>query len=127
LFAAIANCGFPEAYQCNTALAICESFARQAGFVWAGGMALGGGGMVRGFPLVEGGGKTILMRQALEMATEGLVQEGAIPHAAREGLAKPLIPHWLYWIVAWRRWKIDAKHYGATKLLKRQPYLANVK
>jgi len=127
LFAAIANCGFPEAYQCNTALVICESFARQAGFVWAGGMALGGGGMVRGFPLVEGGGKTILMRQALEMAAEGLVQEGAIPQAAREGLAKPLIPHWLYWIVAWRRWKIDARHYGATKLLKRQPYLVKAK
>jgi len=83
--------------------------------------------MVRGFPLVEGGGKTILMRQALEMAAEGLVQEGAIPSAAREGLAKPLIPHWLYWIVAWRRWKIDAKHYGATNLLKRQPYLEKTK
>ena len=127
LFAAIANCGFPEAYQCNTALAICETFAWQAGFAWAGGMALGGGGMVNGFPMVEGGGKTILMRQALDLAAEGLVQEGTIPHAARKGLAKPIIPHWMYWIVAWRRWNMDAKHYGATKLLKRQPYLAKAK
>jgi len=36
------------------------------------------------------------MRQALEQAAGGLVQEGAIPQAAREGLAKPIIPHWVY-------------------------------
>ena len=32
------------------------------------------------------------MRQALDMAAEGLVNAGAIPFAAREGLAKPIIP-----------------------------------
>jgi len=124
LFTSIANCGFPEAYQTATALAICEIFAQQAGFEWAGALALGGGGMVSGFPLVEGGGKTILMRQALDLAAEGLVEEGIIPQAARDGLAKPIIPQWMYWIVAWRRWNLDAKKYGSKKLLKRQPYLA---
>jgi len=123
IFAAIANCGFPEAYQCNTALAICEVFAKQAGFKWAGGLALGGGGMVSGYPLAEGGGKTILMRQALEQAAEGLVQEGAIPQAAREGLAKPIIPHWVYWLISFQRWVIDAKSYKALKFLWRKPYL----
>lgn len=125
LFAAIANCGFPEAYQCNTALTICETFARQTGFEWAGGMALGGGGMVAGMPLVEGGGKTILMRQALDLAAEELAQGRAIPQAAREGLAKPIVPHWVYWILSWLTWMRAAKGYGATKILKRRPYLAN--
>jgi len=127
LFAAISNCGFPEAYQTATALAICGTFARQAGFEWAGALALGAGELVNGAPLVESGGKTILMRKALDLAAEALAQGQAIPKTAREGLAKPIVPHWVYWIMGWLRWTTSAKHYGATKLLKRQPYLANAK
>jgi len=127
LFSAIANCGFPEAYQCDTALAICEIFGNQAGFTWAGSLALGGGGMVDGFPLAEGGGKTIRMRHALDLAAEGLVEQGAIPKAAREGLAKPIIPNWAYWLVSFQRWYLDAKSFGALRLLMRMPYLAKAK
>ena len=127
LFAAIANCGFPEAFQCNTALANCESFARGAGFTWAGGMALGAGHMIDGVPLAEGGGMTMMMRQNLEQAAKALVQGQAIPQAARDGLAKPVIPHWVYRLTGWLRWNKQSKDYGAKKLLKRQPYLANVK
>ena len=127
LFVAIANCGFPEAYQTTTALAICETFARQAGFEWAGALALGGGQMVNGFPLAEGGGKTILMRKALDLAAEALAQGQAIPKAARDGLAKPIIPHWMYWLMSWQRWIGDAKGYGALKLLRRQPYLTKAR
>lgn len=127
LFSAVANCGFPEAYQCDTALATCEIFANQAGFEWAGAMALGGGGMVNGFPLAEGGGKTLRMRQSLELAAEGLVQRSAIPPEARDGLAKPIVPSWVYWLMSWQRWNQDARNFGAKKLLKRQPYLAKSK
>ena len=124
LFTAIANCGFPEAFQTATALAICEIFAQQAGFEWAGALALGGGEMIDGAALVEGGGKTIRMRQSLKLAAEALALGGAIPQAARVGLAKPIIPHWMYWLTGWLRWNRWAKRYGALKLLKRQPYLA---
>lgn len=127
LFAAIANCGFPEAFQCNTALANCESFARGAGFTWAGGMALGAGHMLDGVPLTEGGGMTMMMRQNLGLAAKALAQGKAIPQAARDGLAKPVIPHWLYRLSGWWRWHRQAKVNGAKKLLKRQPYLANGK
>lgn len=47
-FVVIANCGFPEAHQNEPALAMCQEFARQAGFVWAGGLALGQGGSLAG-------------------------------------------------------------------------------
>jgi len=124
LFTAIANCGFPEAYQCNTALAICETFAQQASFEWAGSLALGAGEAVNGASLVELGGQTIRMRQALELAAEALAQGQAIPQAARNGLAKPVIPNWLYRLTGWLRWNRWAKRYGSHKLLKRQPYLA---
>lgn len=122
LFTAVANCGFPEAYQCDTALAICEIFARKAGFTWAGSLALGGGGMINGFPLAEGGGKTIRIRQALDLAAEALARGDDIPRKAREGLAQPIIPHWMYWLITWMRWNQDAKSYGARGSLKRQPY-----
>ncbi|MGW8251514.1 MAG: NAD(P)H-dependent oxidoreductase, partial [Anaerolineales bacterium] len=125
LFTAIANCGFPEADQCVNALAVCEAFAGQAGFEWAGSLALGGGEAINGMPLVDGGGKTIRMRRFLELAAEALGQGQVIPTAARVGLAKPLIPHWLYGLTGWLRWNRWAKKYGATKMLNRQPYLAN--
>jgi multimeric flavodoxin WrbA len=124
LFTAIANCGFPEAYQCDTALAICEIFSRQAGFEWGGSLGLGAGEMINGVALVEGGGKTIRMRQSLDLAADALAQGHPIPVVARDGLAKPVIPHWVYRLTGWLRWNLWAKGYGARKLLKNQPYLA---
>jgi len=126
-FAAIANCGFPEAHQCATALAICEIFSHQAGFEWAGALALGGGGIVNGVPLAEGGGKTMLMRQSLDLAAEALAQGQRIPQAARDSLSKPLIPHWLYRLMGDLGWNQTAKGFGAKKLLRRQPYVAPTK
>src|SRR3990172_5238263 len=55
-FAALINCGFPEARQCDTAIAICRCFAREAGMEWAGGLALGGGESIGGGPPPGGGG-----------------------------------------------------------------------
>jgi hypothetical protein len=92
LFTAIANCGFPEAFQTATALAICETFARQAGFEWAGALAFGAGGIINGASLAQAGGAAILIRQSLDLAAEGLAQGQAIPKAARDGLANLLSP-----------------------------------
>jgi hypothetical protein len=93
LFTAIANCGFPEVHHCTNALAICETFARQAGFEWAGALALGAGPMLNGMPLAQLGRMTISIRKALDLAAEALAQGQAIPKAVRDGLAKPVIPH----------------------------------
>lgn len=124
LFTAIANCGFPEALHNTTALAICEVFARQAGFEWAGSLSLGGGEAVNGQPLVQAGGRTIRMRKSLEVAAEALARGQAIPTAAQDLIGKPIIPHWMYRMGGKRRWNKQAKHYGAEKLLKQRPYSA---
>ena len=124
LFTAICNCGFPEAQHNANALAVCETFARQAGFEWAGSLSLGGGEMVAGAPLAQLGGMTIMMRKALDLAAEGLAQGQSIPQAAQDILGKPVIPHWVYRLTGWLRWHKQSKGYGAQKLLKRQPYLA---
>jgi len=54
-FAAISQCGFPEAQHNNVAIAICRRFALASGLEWAGGLALGMGGAVSGKRLKEQG------------------------------------------------------------------------
>ena len=127
MFTAITNCGFPEARHNATALAICETFARQAGFEWAGALALGGGGGIGGVPLAELGGRTIPLRKSLDMAAKALVQGRAIPKAAQDILDKPVIPNWLYRLLGGFGWKQRAKGYGVKKLLRQQPYVAEAK
>ena len=124
LFAAIANCGFPEPDHNTTALAICANFAQQTDFDWAGSLALGAGqGMVHGMPLNELDGRVISLKKALDLAAEVLSKGSAIPEDAQALLAKPFIPSWLYrWMGAYG-WRQQAKQYGADKNLKRQPYL----
>ena len=114
---AIMNCGFPEARQNETALAICRCFARCAGFRWDGGLALGMGGMLSGQPIAEHG-RTHAVAVALRRTAEDLAGGGAIPEAAAQALAKPMMPVWLYRmmaelsfrITAWRR---GVRHLGA--------------
>jgi multimeric flavodoxin WrbA len=122
LFTAIANCGFPEAHHNATALAICETFAVQAGFAWGGSLALGGGEMIAGVPLVQMGGRTVRVRRALDLAAEALAQGQAVPEAAQALLGKPVIPHWVYRLFGGLGWKRRAKGWGAENSLRRRPY-----
>ena len=123
-FAAIANCGFPEAAHNNTALAICSEFALQNGFTWMSGLSLGAGeGIVHGIPLNELGGRATLLKQALDLAADALANGQPIPASARDLLAKPMIPNWMYTTQGRFGWLQRAKQYGTEKELKRQPYL----
>jgi multimeric flavodoxin WrbA len=122
-FAAIANCGFPEAHHNRTAVAICATFARQAGFEWAGSLSLGAGeGMVHGTPLNEMDGRAIPLKRALDLAATALARGQAIPQAAQDILDKPFIPAWLYRLAGVYGWRQQAKRWNAEKALKRQPY-----
>jgi multimeric flavodoxin WrbA len=123
LFAAIANCGFPEAHHNETALAICANFAAKAGFHWANSLALGAGeGMIHGTPLNELDGRVTRVKKALDLAAEALAQGQPIPEEAQEFLAKPFIPGWMYRLVGVYGWRQQAKQYGMERNLKRQPY-----
>lgn len=127
LFVAIANCGFPEAYHTRAALAICETFARQAAFAWAGSLGMGGGGMIDGRPLGELGGRGARTRRALELAAEELAKGQAVPGSAQYLLAKPAIPSWLYRLISGFGWKMQARRYGTKKPLSTRPYLVRGK
>lgn len=94
--AVIVNCGFPEAAQCDTAIAIARIFARRARFDWLGALALGGGGSIDGRPLDKVGGFARHVRAALDEAAGALAEGQAIPDAAIAQMARPLMPARLY-------------------------------
>lgn len=122
-FAAIANCGFPEAHHNETALATCAEFTRQHGFNWLGSLALGGGeGLVHGAPLSEMDGRAIPLRKSLEVAAEALANGQPIPKTAQDLLSKPIIPYWMYKLLGGHGWKQAAKQYGVQDKLKARPY-----
>jgi hypothetical protein len=121
-FAAIANSGFPEAKQNNTALGVCRLFAQQAGFNWAGGLAMGGGGMISGVPLSEMGGSVRNQVKALEIAADALALGEPIPDKAVALMSKLGFPKSLYTWMGNRGWKSQAKKLMKIKSMYNRPY-----
>lgn len=121
-FLAIANCGFPESQHNYTALEICRLFAREAGFSWAGGLALGGGEALNGLPLKEAGWKARNIVKALTVASQALAKDEVIPEEAFELMGKPIVPTWIYLLVGAFGWKQRARIFGSRANLQDRPF-----
>ncbi|MHB9094905.1 MAG: NAD(P)H-dependent oxidoreductase [Eubacteriales bacterium] len=119
---AICQNGFPEAHQNNTALAICRCFASEAGFTWAGGLALGGGGAIDGQPLEKLGGMMRNVRNALDLTAGALAEGRPVPEEADGLMRKPSMPGWIYLFIGNLMWKIRARKNGAFKKINDRPY-----
>ena len=105
-FSAIINCGFPESANNDAALAICHLFARQAGFVWLGGCAVGGGGFYEGRPLEAFGWFGRKARAAIESKAQLFVDAQMPDIAATGDIAVPCpVPARLYLLLAEMGWK----------------------
>ena len=118
----VANCGFPEARQCATALAICRQFARETGMGWAGGLALGAGPLLDRRPLREAGDVARPVMQALDLAAAALAEGQDVPAEAVELMGRPLISRWRYVLtsnLAWLRWGL---RFGTLTKLSARPY-----
>jgi hypothetical protein len=87
-FVAIVQGGFPEVEQNAVAVEICRNFARAADLEWAGGLALGGGGMIYGAPLRKLGSRVKTAMQALDGAAAALAAGGPVPDEAVRLMAK---------------------------------------
>ena len=120
--AAVVQCGFPEARQNETAIAIVRQFAKEAGFEWAGGLAMGMGGAVAGKPLDKAGGMVRNVVKALDLAAEALLEGRDIPEAAAALMGKRLMPAWLYTFVGNRGMKRSARRHGVLGQVYAKPY-----
>jgi len=121
-FLAIANCGFPEAAHNATVLAICRQFADEAGFAWAGGLALGEGGAVSGRPLAQAGGMVRNVVAALDLAAAALAEGKPAPQEAVALLAQPFIPARAYMLMGDLGWLMQARHNRALTRLAARPF-----
>ena len=121
-FLAIANCGFPEAAHNATALAICQQFANEADFAWAGGLALGEGGAISGRPLAEGGGMVHNVVAALDLAATALAAGKPAPEEAVALMARPFIPASAYMLMGDLGWLMQAGHNRALTRLSARPF-----
>lgn len=119
---AICNCGFPEAFQNYSALAIYKTFAEETGFEWAGGLALGGGGAIDGKPLEKMGGMVKNLVKSLNLTADALVLGKSVPKEAVKLIEKPMMPNWLYYLGGQIGWVIQSKKFGAHKKLNHRPY-----
>jgi hypothetical protein len=120
-FVPIANCGFPEAHQNETALAICREFAHQGQLQWAGGLALGQGGALAGRSLTAVGGTARSVRHALDRAASALAAGQPVPPEAQALLAKPLMPAFFYTLMGNLGWLQQAHKQGSWGQLRAQP------
>jgi hypothetical protein len=121
-FAALINCGFPEAEQCRTALDITRAFARRAGLEWAGGLALSEGGAIDGRPLEELGGLGTHVCAALNSAAAALAGGGPVPSAASEQLARRMMPTRVYTFMGNLGWKWRAARNRVGSTLDAKPF-----
>lgn len=121
-FLAIANCGFPEAHHNDVALDICRHFSEQAGLRWAGGLSLGGGGMVGGRPLVESESRVRNITNALDQAALALAMNTPIPEQAEQMMAQPSIPNGMYTTMGNMGWVLAATREGALRKLRARPF-----
>jgi len=119
---ALSNSGFPEAHHNDTALAICRRFAAEAGFQWAGGLALGGGEALGGQSPVERGGMARHVVEALDLAAAALARSEGVPPEAVEAMARSLVPARLYTLMGGLGWWLQARKYGAAHRLRARPY-----
>lgn len=120
-FLAIANCGFPEAHHNATALAICEQFAAEAGFQWAGGLALGAGGAIHGQPLASAGGLVCNVVAALDQAASALAAGEPLPPRTVASMAQPLMPASAYLLMGNIGWLVQARRHHALTHLGAKP------
>ncbi|MHB0934939.1 MAG: NAD(P)H-dependent oxidoreductase [Armatimonadota bacterium] len=99
-FFALVNCGFLEAEQNDTALAICRLFARDAGLAWLGGLALGAGGAMSGQKLEKLGGMFAHVIRSLDLAIEAIDAGQPLPDEALQLMRRRFCPTWLYVLLA---------------------------
>lgn len=118
----IMNCGFPEAHHNDPALAMLRQFAREAGFQWVGGLALGAGEAIGGRPLLTVKGMARNVIRSLDLVADALVTGTPVPQEAVKKIAKRFVPSWMYMLFGNMGWRRQAMKNGVYRKLRERPY-----
>lgn len=120
---ALVNGGFPEPSQSATALKIYRQFAKEAGFIWAGGLAYASGEAgIRGKPLDSLGFMGRNIRKSIDSAAAALAEGKPVPDSAVTLSAKPIIPVWMVMLIGNRFWKQQVKDHKTWEAIGSRPY-----
>jgi multimeric flavodoxin WrbA len=120
-FYAISNSGFPESIQSTVALEICVLFARDTGFAWNGGGAVGGGYLLEGKTLEGSGGRAKNLRAGLALLAVSMSLKGGLSKQARDLIGRPLVPKFLYVYFGNKMWRKAAESNGVVDHLYDKP------
>lgn len=110
--AAVLNGGFPEPEQFRFVFGLLAEFAREAGYTWAGGLAVGGGEAIAGRLLDRVGGLARPLRRALDLGVPALLSGGVLPEAACQAAATQTTPGALYRFFGWCGWHVKRHAHG---------------
>ena len=122
-FAAVVQCGFAEPEHNDVALEICRNFADAAGFVWAGGLAMGEGAMIGGQSLDKVGGRVRNAVAALDLAAAALAAGRAVPDEAVRTMAKPPLPPRMYRFMANMGWRSQRRQSESDTPIDARPFV----
>jgi len=122
-FAAVVNCGFPEAEQNETALRVYEQFAKEAKLNYLGGISIGMGGAVSGKSLSDMGGMTKSLIKGFDQAAEELAKNQKLSDSVIDKTSKPMMSQkWLYTLVGNLSWRFQALRNGVYRKINDKPY-----
>lgn len=120
---AVMTCGFAEPEQFRFAFGLLREFAREAGYTWAGGLSVGGGGAINGRALDRLGALTRPLRQAIDIGVPALLAGGVLPDAACVAAAVQTTPGALYRFFGWWGWHMQRLALGlSARELRARPF-----
>lgn len=123
----IVNCGFYEGIQAETALQVLKNWCEKAGYVWGGGVGVGGGGGLAQMPKTKSGHGP---REPIERALKALAETICMSHAqkdqhqqtAENQYVSVAFPRFLYKLAAQMGWRQMMKaNGGRARDLGRRP------
>lgn len=108
----IVNCGFYEGKQAELAMEVMQNWCAKAGFIWSGGIGVGGGGGLAMMPkTVPGHGPKAPIDQALGILAESILQR----NQQNNHYVSVAFPRFLYKMGAQIGWRQMIKANGGRK------------
>lgn len=105
----IVNCGFYEGIQAEFALNIFQNWCTKTGFVWGGGIGVGGGGALEQLPTIENGhGPKAPVEKALNAMADKIIQR----ETQQNSYVSIAFPRFLYKMAAQIGWRQQIKANG---------------